>query len=560
MARVYNIIVGGKAGEGVKKAAQVLAHIAMAAGKYVFQNDDYQSLIKGGHNFSLVSISDEPVYNSYFEVDLIISFDDRSIRIHQDKLKAGGLHFVNLDDSVSRDEAMLPLPLTRLMKELYTNPANVSLAATGIFAALTRISPADLEAIVRKEYRSNTEENLSYAMAIYDLCKKHGYEIPLKLDYGKGDIGSFHSGNQLIALGALAQGLTHYFSYPMTPASSILHYLALKKETNKVYAVHAESELAAANMAIGATFAGARVAVGSSGGGFALMQEAFSFAGMAEAPLLCFLSSRPGPATGVSTYTAQEDLFFALNQGHGIFPRIVASPDSFERAYSLSAELMELAWEYQSPAILLTEKHLSECSANIELSDIKMPKRSEQPLAEAEVYKRYAITESGVSALKFPGQGNCSADDVIKWSSHEHLETGVRTDAPEDMIAMKDKRLRKGQSLVEGTRKYQRVAFYGSEGPLVFAYGSTALELREVMKYYPLRLVVPIYLEPFPYEELAQYRGEEAIVAEHAALPHFAEFLRQKLDIISRGNILRYDGRNWDTFELLNAIKELQDA
>ncbi|MDD3535135.1 MAG: 2-oxoacid:acceptor oxidoreductase family protein [Candidatus Cloacimonetes bacterium] len=560
MEKVYNIIVGGKAGEGVKKAAQVIAHIAMAAGKYVFQNDDYQSLIKGGHNFSLVSISDNPIYNSYFKVDIIISFDDRSIRTHRDKLLPGGLHFVNQDDAASKDEHMISLPLSSLMKKLYSNPANVSLAATGIFAALTGISQAELEAIVRKEYRNNTEENLRFAIAIYDLCITQKHEFALKLNYAKGAIGTFHSGNQLIALGALAQGLTHYFSYPMTPASSILHYLALKKESHKVYAVHAESELAAANMAIGAAFAGARTAVGSSGGGFALMQEAFSFAGMAEAPLLCFLSSRPGPATGVSTYTAQEDLFFALNQGHGIFPRIVASPDSFERAYSLSAELMELAWEYQSPAILLTEKHLSECSANIDLTSIALPKPFEQPSESEAVYKRYAITESGISPLKFPGKGNCSPDDVIKWCSHEHLETGVRTDEPDAMIAMKDKRLCKGQSLIEGTKKYQRVAFYGTEGPLVFAYGSTALELRELMKYYPLRLVVPIYLEPFPYDELAWYRGQEAIVVEHAAQPHFAEFLRQKLGIISRGNILRYDGRSWDTFELLNVIEELQDA
>jgi 2-oxoglutarate ferredoxin oxidoreductase subunit alpha len=400
-SEVYSVLIGGKAGEGVKKAAQVIAHIAMACGKHVFQEDDYQSLIKGGHNFSIVSISDEILFNSYKNPDLIISFDDRSIRTHSAKLKPGGLHFCNGNDAASAEETAIKLPLSSLMKSVYGEDGNVSLAAVSVFCAQWGIPVETLRQLIDREYRRNQEENRSFAEQVYQLTQEILPHTPDTRQLSPSP-AKLYSGNQLIASGAWTAGLDLYFSYPMTPASSILHYLALKRDSHKVYAIHVESELAAANMAIGALFAGKKAAVGSSGGGFALMQEAFSLAGMVEAPLLCFLSSRPGPATGVSTYTAQEDLFFALNQGHGEFPRIVASPDSFERAFTLSAELMDLAWEVQTPAILLTEKHLSESAADIVLSDIDFPQEPPLPVPDESDYKRYAITDSGISPLKFP--------------------------------------------------------------------------------------------------------------------------------------------------------------
>jgi len=559
-AKVYSVLIGGKAGEGVKKAAQVIAHLAMAGAKHVFQCDDYQSLIKGGHNFSVVSIADEPVYNSYQSCNLIISFDDRSIRSHATELAEGGVHVVNSNDAGSATNEMIALPLTSLMKEVYGDKGNVSLAAVAIFAALTGISLESLISSISKEFKHSIEENISYATVIYRMMQDLKLPSQLSLSPQNAKAGKFYSGNQLLALGAWVAGMELYFSYPMTPASSILHYLALKRESHAVYAIHAESELAAANMAIGAAFAGKRVAVGSSGGGIALMQEAFSLAGMVEAPLLCFLSSRPGPATGVSTYTAQEDLFFALNQGHGVFPRIVASPDSFERAFSLSVELMDLAWQYQSPAILLTEKHLSESAASIDLRKIEIPDEEDLIQPESNPYQRYCLTDSGVSPLMFPGSEHCKADDVIKWNSNEHLPSGVRTDVAEQIVAMKDKRNRKAEALARASKKYSRVAMYGEGEQLVFAYGSTALELREALKYTTFKLIVPIYLEPFPDEELQEYRNASAIIVEHSSSADFAEFLRIKLGISAKANILRYDGRSWDSKELAKLIQEAGNA
>lgn len=546
--RPFTVLVGGKAGDGVKKVVQVMSGVLGKLGYHTFQMDDYQSLIKGGHNFSIVSADEAPVFNAYDTADLIICFDRKSYDLHRDRLAPKGRLF--FDQGAGDPERGTALPLTALMKETYAHPTNVSTGALAVFFAYLGLSEDLLLETIRKAYRRDLEDNLSYARKVFALVPP---ELTLRSDPDNTAGNVLLSGNQTIALGAWAAGLDMYFGYPMTPASSILHYYAAQSPKLGVKAIHAESELAAINMAIGAVVGGAKAAVGSSGGGFALMQEAFSMAGIVEAPLLCFLSSRPGPATGVSTYTAQEDLFFALHQGHGEFLRIVASPDSFERAFSLSAELLSLAWELQIPVILLTEKHLSESAMNFPLDTTDLPIAEPLMGTDSPNYNRYARTDSGISPMLFP-----PAEATIKWNSHEHLESGLRTDKATDMTAQKEKRQRKLDSLLAATNRYSRVSTYGRGDKLIFAYGSTVLELREALKHLPdeYRIIAPIYLEPFPEEELEQYRGARAVIAEHSQNLPFARFLKDKLNITMIKGINKFDGRSFDPIALAHLIEE----
>ncbi len=566
---IRTVIIGGKAGEGVKKAAQVVANTLFRQGWQVFQADDYQSLIKGGHNFSSVSFSDSEVHTAYAKANLLISFDQRSYTAHsEDMADADSLHVYNSDmtpEAVQEARGKtLGLPLSTMMKQIYGPGGNVSLAAVSVFFLWMGYPQAELEAVIAREFKRNVEDNISYAKAVYQAARQAGIggsQIPdseFPLISMEQSVQRFTSGNQAMALGAWLGGLDFYYAYPMTPASSILHYLALKTTTHKVYAIHAESELAAANMAIGSVVSGARTAIGSSGGGFALMQEAFSLAGITEAPLLCFLASRPGPATGVSTYTAQEDLPFALNQGHGEFARIVAAPDSPQRAFSLAAELLSLAWEFQCPVILLSDKHLSESSQNLTLPDEVPWARVEQGVPGSS-YQRYSITESGVSPLLFPGSENIDDNTVIKWNSHEHLPSGLRTDKAEAMIAMKDKRNRKSPAISIATQRHERVAFYGEQGTPVFAYGSGVMELREARKHCskPFIIVALIYLTPFPSEELSVYSGKEIITLEHSSTGNLDRFIRQNLDVSIKHSVLRYDGRPFDPLELAKIMEDI---
>ncbi|HNX37003.1 MAG TPA: 2-oxoacid:acceptor oxidoreductase family protein [Candidatus Cloacimonadota bacterium] len=545
--RPYTVLVGGKAGDGVKKVVQVMAAVFHKRGWHTFQMDDYQSLIKGGHNFSIVSASPEKICNNRHKADLIICFDKKSYDLHREELNPGGCLFYDKHDG---DLSGTGIELTRMMKDSYAVPSNVSIGALAIFFAHLGLSEDDLLETIRLSYKRNLEENLSYARKVFPLVTPGESIVDLKTT----PLNSILlSGNQAIALGAWAAGLDMYFGYPMTPASSILHYYAAQSQKLGVKAVHAESELAAVNMAIGAIVGGARAAVGSSGGGLALMQEAFSMAGIVEAPLLCFLSSRPGPATGVSTYTAQEDLMFALHQGHGEFSRIVATPDSYERAFSLSAELLCLAWEFQIPAILLTEKHLSECITDLALPLDQIREAVPSLGKDTQDYDRYALTPDGVSPMLFP-----PSDATIKWNSHEHLPSGLRTDKAADIITMKDKRALKQPGIEEATKRHIRVNTYGSGDKLIFSYGSTTLELREALKLLPpeYKLVSLVYLEPFPSDELAQYRGREAVIVEHSRELPFAAFLREKADIVCLSGISKYDGRSFDPDDLANRIEE----
>lgn len=548
----YTVLIGGKAGEGVKKLGQVIAAVGLKLGLHSFQMDDYQSLIKGGHNYSLVSFSPNEINNAYHKADLIICLDELSYTQHLNDLADHGIIYYN--SSEQPHEQGIGIELTKLMKEHYSSPSNPSLGGLAIFCAHLGLDPDLMQSIIKSSYKKNINENLNYAMQVYSLVQARS-KLPEAVPQASGL--HLFSGNQCIGLGAWSAGLDTYFAYPMTPASSLLHFLASMSTKLGIKAIHAESELAAANMAIGAVVGGAKAAVGSSGGGFALMQEAFSLAGICEAPLLCVLSSRPGPATGVSTYTAQEDLLFALNQGHGEFSRIVASPDSMERAFSLASELVSLAWEFQIPVILLTEKHLSESAQSVRL-----------PLDEAceakgvlhdtmTPYNRYQITDTGISPMLFP-----PSDEIIKWNSHEHLESGLRTDQAPAMVAMKDKRDRKREHIVSACSKYRQLAVYGTGYRRIFAYGSTALEIREAMQNLDdsYQLIVPIYLEPLPLDQLLPYTDSPALVIEHNSQPRFATFLKEKLGLKVRENILRYDGRSWDPLELAKMIKEAFDA
>lgn len=568
---VYSILIGGKAGLGIKKAAQVIATALLHDGWHVFQQDDYQSLIKGGHNFSIISFATQPINTGYKRANLIISLDKRSASEHNEDLLSDtqrAYHFFNSNDAPeSYTQSSFPvigLPMDEVLKQLSGSPSLISMAAIGIAFKCLGWDAERMQSTIRKEYKRDWEENIQYAMRIYQMVSEQEHKVIFDIpELSLHPNARLISGNQAIALGAWAAGLDFYYAYPMTPASSILHYLALKQSSHKVYAIHAESELAAANMAIGSVVAGAKTAVGSSGGGFALMQEAFSLAGMVEAPLLCILSSRPGPATGVSTYTAQEDLAFALHQGHGEFGRVVAAPDSIERAYSLSAELLCLAWEFQSPVILLSDKHISEGSIDVnELKPVPFADDFAQMAQDSSSYTRYAINDSGVSPLLFPGSDNVDDDAVIKWNSHEHIALGLRTDKAQDMIAQKDKRNRKTQQLNLATQRYQRVNIYGESGTPIFAYGSSVMELLEAKKYCQkdFRIVSLMYLLPFPIEELNGFYSAKAIVIEHSSTGYFATYLKQHLNISIAQNILRYDGRPFDPIELATILEDYLDA
>jgi 2-oxoglutarate ferredoxin oxidoreductase subunit alpha len=532
---VFTLIAGGKAGYGIRKAGSVAARLFARMGRRVFQMDDYPSLIRGGHNFCAVSTAPGPITSHYLNADLVVCLDQRSVDAHQGHLSPRGVMI--LDDKASAGAAGISLPFSTTAKK-YSEPDLITgVGVAAVLAAAIGMSEDELTKLIEQEYRRGTEENTAYARTIY------GAALPalagrFKLERGDKE-RPILSGNEAIALGAVAGGLDIFFAYPMTPSSSILHFLAARADELGIVAVHPENEIGVMNMAIGAAAAGARAMVASSGGGFALMQEAFSLAGMAEVPLLCVLSSRPGPSTGLPTYTSQGDLNFALNQGHGEFPRVVASPGSVEEAYLLAAELMSLDWEFQTPTILLTEKHLSECHVTAALDTGKAAWAEPVPAAPGH-YGRYSNTPTGVSPLLFPPTA-----ELVKWNSYEHDEDGFTTEEAAISAQMADKRRRKGESLSDHVRTLRTVNTFGNTGPVIMTYGSTTLSVLEALRHGGIEATVvqPVFLEPLPVWELSRYAGQDVTVVEQSSTGQFASLLKEKAGIAAARVIKRYDGR-----------------
>ncbi|MGC8575546.1 MAG: 2-oxoacid:acceptor oxidoreductase subunit alpha [Caldisericum sp.] len=551
---IFTILVGGSAGNGVKKIGAVLSSFFSNMGRYAFEMEDYQSLIKGGHNFCVVSTSTEPIFSHYEKKDVIVALDERSYNKHKDEAIKNGVVVYNSDLVKEAEQNHIGIPLTTFGRK-YPNPElRLGISALSVLFGVLGLSKDELANLIKENFR-DVENNISFANEVYDYFVSQFKGERIQLDKGNKRMPVV-SGNEAIPLGAYAGGLDMFFAYPMTPASTILHFLAAHTRDFGIGVMHPENEIAVINMAIGAASVGLKTMVASSGGGFALMEEALSLAGMTETPILAVLSSRPGPSTGVPTYTEQGDLYFALNQGHGEFPKIVASPGTHEEAFYLASELLSLAWEFQTVSILLTEKHLSESRKTFEIDLDKASFADYFKHTDGE-YLRYKLTDSGVSPLLFP-----PSQSVIKFSSYEHDEYGLSTEDPEMITKMHDKRFRKYNSIIEKFKNLKTVNIYnshlGDNAPIIYTYGSTTMSVLEALKFGKIeaRVVQPIYLEPFPSWEFKQFSGVKSCVIEQSVMGSFEKLLKEKTGIEVNSHIRKYDGRPFEVESLAKAIKE----
>ena len=544
---VFTFIVGGKAGEGVKKTGAVAAQMFIDMKRQVFQMDDYMSLIRGGHNFSVVSTATRWISNHYMRAELIVNLDERSYDNHKDELADGGILIFNSD--VHEASEGIGVPITSEAKGYKNAELMHGLAGVAVLASALGMSQSDLNNIIKQEYPGDNKANIEYAGKIYDRLNP---QIGGKFSLDSGDTARpIMTGNEAISMGAIAGGLDIYYGYPMTPASTILHFLADHADEFGLAVIHPESELAVINMAIGSTVTGARAMVGSSGGGVALMSEAFSLAGMSEAPILTVWSVRSGPSTGVPTYTEQADLNYALHIGHGEYPRIVASPSSMVEAFTLTAEMLDLVWKFQTPGILLTEKHLSESRMTVDL-DLEAAKWAEPKMHTEGEYKRYLDTDDGISPLLFP-----PSEELIKWNSYEHDEMGITTEVAEKITKMHDKRYKKQASLETYLKDLTTVNVFGDAGPKIMTYGSTTMSVLEALEYGGMEATVvqPVYLSPLPVWILDDYQDDTIITVEQSLAAQFTTLLKDKVGIKPKATIKKYDGRPFDPIELASKLK-----
>ena len=548
---IFTFLIGGKAGQGTKKAGIVAANFFASLKREAFQMNDYPSLIRGGHNFSVVSTSTKKIYSHYMNADLLVVLDQRSYDLHKGHVAKNGVMIFN-SDKIKKGKG-IGIAISSESKKYDNSNLIEGVAGIAVLAAYLDIDKKTLDKIIKKEYGHNVKDNQNFARTIYDQAYKK-FEKKINLKKGKDKKISI-SGSEAIGLGAAAAGLDVYFAYPMTPSTPVLHFFASIGKKLGIISVQPENEIAVANMAIGASFTGARSMVGTSGGGFCLMQEAFSLAGMIEAPVLFYLGQRPGPSTGVPTYTEQGELLFSLNPGQGEFPRIVASPGTIEEAFYLTAELLNLIWRFQTPGILLSEKHLGESSMSVDINPYNTS-WAKPKISNSKNYQRYHNTESGISSLLFP-----PSNQLIKWNSYEHDEAGITTEEADMISKMHVKRYAKLHSMKDYIKKnVKTVNVYGRGSPYIFTFGSTTMSVLEALDYAGIKatIVQPIYLQPFPDWELTKYKNKKAIIVEQNSTGQLEQLLKQNVGIKPVLSIRQFDGRPFDPIELSKKLGKVK--
>jgi 2-oxoglutarate ferredoxin oxidoreductase subunit alpha len=544
-----SILIGGKAGDGIRQAGQTLARLLNRKGYRIFFYDDYPSLIRGGHNFSIIRASKKKIQAHKEKVDLIVALNQDAVEKHKHRLNPGG---VILYDSKKVEAQGVGVDFMGLVKELEGSPIMRNTAALGALAKMLNIEWEMLERVITDTMDKKVDLNLKIAQSAYHRVEKAWVSVP-KLDQ---KMLPLVSGNEAIALGAVQGGLNMYIAYPMTPASAILHYLAEHEDELGVVTIHPESEIGVVLMALGAAYAGAKTMVGTSGGGFALMTEALSLSGQGEIPIVFVECQRPGPGTGVPTYTMQGDLSFVIHSGHGDFTKVVLAPGDAEEAFYLTGLAMNLAWKFQTPCFVLSDKHLSESIFSFDADPDKI--KPEDPLlwdGQGE-YKRYLDTQNGISPLAFPG--NPAA--MVKATSYEHDEYGITTEDSEQIVRMQQKRLRKKKTLEEELCRCEQVKVYGDpeSKTVLLCWGSTKGSCIEVAEELGLKVVQPLVLEPLPVEPLkkALSGADKIIDIEVNTTGQLAKHV-SAYGICIDDMILRFDARPFTVDSLLEKVKEV---
>jgi len=538
----YTILVGGAAGQGIETVVHLLERTIKRSGYHVFTYKNYMSMVRGGHNFMQVRFSEKPLFSYKTKVDMIFALTDETVEIHKINLKDGGTIIV--DEEVFKEEDYYHLPMARIAKDI----GNSKIIPTIGFGAIVKYFGLDLniaEDALREMFSGKIQEvNLKGLNEGYDISKsKYSIEI-------SKDENIIINGNQALAMGAIAAGVKYYCGYPMTPSTSVMSYISSKASQMGILVDQIEDEVGALNMVLGASYAGVRAMTGSSGGGFSLMTEAISLAGITELPAVIVNAQRPGPATGLSTRTEQGDLRFVIHAGHGEFPKMVITLRSPEDAFYQAARAFNIAEKYQIPVILMTEEYLTDYMTTtkpFDFSRIKIERSlSDGSDLEEGRYKRYKYTSTGISLRIIPG---LMEDKIVLVDSHEHDEYGNIDEAIQTRNMMMDKRMKKFELLAE---EVQEPWFIGKENPeiLFVGFGATYGALQEsvdILRKEGLSIGALIYgdIWPFPTKLLNQVgtNAKKIITVEQNRTGQLESLINEKTRLHISGRILKYDGR-----------------
>ncbi len=549
----FSILIGGAAGLGSRKGGLMIAKLLAEYGYRIFIYDDYQSLIRGGHSYSKIRAAERDVLSHREKIDFLLALDKKTIDLHQKELEENGLIICAQEECASSFEEVIFLPAEEIIQNNVGKKIMKNIVLVAAFAKVTGIKWQTLKKVLKKEIaKKYIEINLKIAKETFEKTEQR-----FVLEKLKQKKVSLLTGNEAVGLGAIKAGLKVYFAYPMTPATGILHYLANQKKKFNLKVVQLENEVGIINAALGAAYTGARTMVGTSGGGFALMVEGFSLAAQSEIPIVIVESQRMSPASGVPTYQGQGDLLFVLGAGHGDIVRFVVAPGDAEEACFWAAKILNLAWKYQTPSILLVDKEISESTFSFDEKILKKIK-VEKPLLWSGKgdYLRYKITKNGISPLTFPGDKKA----VVKSNSYEHDEFGITVEEEKEVVKMQEKRLRKFKEMKKEVEKMKEaVKVYGQKNSeiAIIVWGSTKGPAKEAAEKLGIKMIQPLVLQPFPKKQMkkALINVEKLILVETNGLGQLEKILNSYGIKVDK-KILKYNARPFTSEEIEKEIKK----
>ncbi len=551
-----SIVLGGEAGQGIQTVENIFTRILKHSGYNVFSTKEYMSRIRGGTNTTEIRVSSKRISSYVDRIDILLPLDKKVIshlsdRISKDTIILGEKKIIQTGKKIENIEFSI-------LAEDVGSKVYINTIAVGLLCGLFKINKEIIHKIIGNFFSKKSEKVVEKNIEAIDKGYNIGSNFDIIINIEKNDNISDElllKGVESIGMGAIAGGCNFISSYPMSPSTGILVYLSDKSKDFDIVAEQAEDEIAAINMALGAWYAGAKAMVTTSGGGFALMCESISLAAMLESPIVIHLAQRPGPATGLPTRTEQADLELALYAGHGESPRIILAPGTLEEGFELSKEAFRLSDKFQVPVFIMTDQFFIDSFYNIEKFAISNIKDENHFIKTDRDYKRYKLTNSGISPRGIPNYG----DGLVVLDSDEHDEDGHITEDLDLRVKMVDKRLNKHREIEKEIIKPKLIGREDYD-TLVVSWGSNygvvceALDKldRKDVSFLHFSQVYPLHSGSVDYFK----KAKKVIIVENNATSQFSKLIKVYLNFDIKNKILKYNGLPFSVEEIYNKLKE----
>ncbi len=555
-----SIVLGGAAGQGVQTVEALLVSVLKREGYHVFAIKEYMSRIRGGSNSTEIRVTNTPRRAFVERIDLLFAMDKDVLphlehRISKDTIILGEREKVCTMTTCP----VINIPFTQFANEL-GNPLYTSTVAVGVALGILNADKKIFEDYLREHFSRKGEEvvakNIEAAEKGYGFGRHVAYDAGIEVELKREEKVKqelLMDGVTALGLGTLSAGCNYVSSYPMSPGTGLLTFLAEQGERFGIAVDQAEDEIAAINQGLGAWYAGARAIVTTSGGGFDLMTEGVSLSGMIETPIVVHIGQRPGPATGLPTRTEQADLNLVLYAGHGEFPRAIFAPGTPEECFLVAQQAFHIADTYQIPVFILTDQYLLDSLSSFPEENLQRVKMKNHIVITKPEYQRYALMKNGISPRGVPGYG----EGLVGVDSDEHDEAAHITESATVRLAMHEKRLSKFSGIRQEALMPTEIGDVAGADVLVVIWGSNRGVIEEALPLTKRENIAALHFHqvyPLPVKAKKFFAKKKIIVMENNATGQFANLLKLEYDVEISENILKYDG---DPFSVEEVVRKL---